>query len=398
MSIRHLAPLRKADLTLANGEVPEEMAAMMQQFAGDSTEMPKASTKTVTASTDAAGKPRFENVPPGTYRLAAEKAGFGDQRYTPKGAAAGARGSLRLSPGHIGGSLGVSCSYCHAEPYDSDTKKAKQTARSMIKMTWEINAANFGGRPQPKGTPSLWNKTPEQLAAYKKDRQAGAERPAAPSAEALPDADQVFANYRKAVGSIAVKSIHMSGTMASDLAPLRTVDGYAAFPDKYLLGLSFSGTEVKLVGDHGWALGPQGKTDVPSQRMGDIKDALEFFQPVKYAKSEAPRKVTGLEKIGDKTYSVVESNTPKRSERLYFDTQSGLLYKATWTGEPRSGWYRATCSLGIIALPWIPRSSNHRRPRNRDSQPWRSAAATQRCPGGRRTPLPTTNRRPSFCV
>jgi protocatechuate 3,4-dioxygenase beta subunit len=93
------APLRKADLTLANGEMPEEMAAIMQQFGGHSTEMPKVSTKTVTATTDAAGKFRFENVPPGTYWLTARKAGFGDERYKPKGAAAGTRGSLRLSPG-----------------------------------------------------------------------------------------------------------------------------------------------------------------------------------------------------------------------------------------------------------------------------------------------------------
>jgi hypothetical protein len=93
------APLRRVDLSLANGQVPEEMAAMMKQFGGNATEMPKVSTKTLTATTDAAGKFRFENVPPGTYWLTAKKVGFGDESYKPKGAAARDGESLRLSPG-----------------------------------------------------------------------------------------------------------------------------------------------------------------------------------------------------------------------------------------------------------------------------------------------------------
>jgi Carboxypeptidase regulatory-like domain len=93
------APLRKVDLSLANGQVPEEMAAMMKQFGGNSTEMPKVATKTVTATTDAAGKFRFENVPPGTYWLTAKKTGFGDERYKPKRVAGGDSESLRLSSG-----------------------------------------------------------------------------------------------------------------------------------------------------------------------------------------------------------------------------------------------------------------------------------------------------------
>jgi len=44
-------------------------------------------------------------------------------------------------------SLGVTCDHCHTgQAYESDDKKAKQTARSMIQMTHELNARNFGGR------------------------------------------------------------------------------------------------------------------------------------------------------------------------------------------------------------------------------------------------------------
>ena len=59
--------------------------------------------------------------------------------------------------------------------------------------------------------------------------------------------------------------------------------------------------------------------------------------PVKYEKSETPRTVRGIEKIGDSSYYVLESHSGNKSERLYFDVQSGLLYKArteigTWLG------------------------------------------------------------------
>jgi hypothetical protein len=75
------------------------MAAMMKQFGGDSAKMANVATKSLGATTDAAGKFRFENVPPGTYWLTARKAGFSDEHYKPIGANAGVGGSLHLSPG-----------------------------------------------------------------------------------------------------------------------------------------------------------------------------------------------------------------------------------------------------------------------------------------------------------
>src|SRR5947209_13989023 len=46
--------------------------------------------------------------------------------------------------------LGVRCDYCHIAENDSywkDDKPEKQTARRMIQMTFDINKANFGGKP-----------------------------------------------------------------------------------------------------------------------------------------------------------------------------------------------------------------------------------------------------------
>src|SRR2546423_484312 len=46
---------------------------------------------------------------------------------------------LRPAMAFIAASLGVSCSYCHINPWDSDAKPTKQTARKMILMMRAIN-------------------------------------------------------------------------------------------------------------------------------------------------------------------------------------------------------------------------------------------------------------------
>src|SRR4029079_9483068 len=45
-------------------------------------------------------------------------------------------------------SLGVSCNFCHVgTQWDKDDKKQKVTARNMLRMVQEINAAQFDGKP-----------------------------------------------------------------------------------------------------------------------------------------------------------------------------------------------------------------------------------------------------------
>jgi Photosynthetic reaction centre cytochrome C subunit len=50
--------------------------------------------------------------------------------------------------------LGVHCHYCHAADNTngvSDTKPEKARAREMMRMTIELNARNFGGKPVVTG-------------------------------------------------------------------------------------------------------------------------------------------------------------------------------------------------------------------------------------------------------
>src|SRR5262249_29874821 len=76
---------------------------------------------------------------------------------------------LRATMSFMALSLGVTCEHCHVNPWDSDVKKPKQTARAMLEMVRSLNAASFGGRPvvscetchrgsiRPRSTPDLAN-------------------------------------------------------------------------------------------------------------------------------------------------------------------------------------------------------------------------------------------------
>ena len=264
----------------------------------------------------------------------------------------------------ISGSLSVSCNYCHVSqqgPFESDAKRTKLIAREMIKMMRAINQSNFDGRlvitcntchrgsAHPNGTPVPWYKTPEEIAAYKKSMQPAApnvsatarpDSPAALATVSLPDADQVMANYRQAVGGPALKSIRVSGTNVVAISGNASFEAYALFPDKTLVNVTIQGTKVQTVvnGDHGWRLTPQGTVTLPPAGIGDIRARFEYILlPVKFEKSEAPRRVTGIEKIGNQAYYVLESHAGNKTERLYFEVQSGLLYKVRTETETRLG-------------------------------------------------------------
>jgi hypothetical protein len=273
----------------------------------------------------------------------------------------------------IAGSLGVPCQHCHTNAFDSDAKQSKLTARSMIKMTRELNAANFGGKQvvtcntchqgstQPNGVPGFWgkaNKTPEQIAAYLKERQPGpppgqttpppsSPAPAAPAP--LPSVDSILENYRKAVGATSLTSMHMSADLDLDLSPQPVhLEIYASFPDKFAQVITGGmGHFTQIVnGDHGWNVTPAGTTALTPEQLTGLKaNFTQLLAPLKFSAPDATRTVTGIEKIGDRSYYVVASHTPKNRRKNYFDTQSGLLYKSRLEVITALGFYPAEASF-----------------------------------------------------
>jgi hypothetical protein len=231
----------------------------------------------------------------------------------------------------MAGALGVGCLHCHAIPYEKDDLKPKRTARLMIKMTREINAANFGGRAFVTcATCHQGSLHPSALPSLSAIRPAAgpATVPDASNAQSLPDVDQVMANYRKAVGP-DVRSFRMKGTISVANRAAIPTDLEMIVPDRLSFHATVGGTEVVQVlnGDRGWTVANGATRDMEAENLMTRKVMIETLRPVKFFEAPAPRKVTGTEKIGGRTYTVVESRVPKRLERLYFDAQSGLLFR-----------------------------------------------------------------------
>jgi len=242
-------------------------------------------------------------------------------------------------------SLGVTCDHCHTgQAYESDDKKAKQTARSMIQMTHELNARNFGGRVritcytchegtlQPKSASGLWNKTLEETAAIRKEQQGKQAAPPAPKQpESLPDAGQVIARYRKAVAGDSVKTVHLKGSVdtASRGPVAQSVEIDIELPDRLAQRATIGGAEILQVidRDHGWAVAPGRTIDMPPANLENARKQIALLGPLKVPEAEAPRKTTALETIAGRTFVVLESHGARHLERLYFDMQTGLLYK-----------------------------------------------------------------------
>jgi hypothetical protein len=266
----------------------------------------------------------------------------------------------------FGVSLDVSCTHCHVQPnMDSDAKQAKLTAREMIQMTRDLNAANFGGKPvvtcntchqgntRPNGIPSQFNKTPEQFAAWMKANPPflppGAPAPAQPAApepasvEPLPTARSVYANYRKAVGTTPITSMHFKGeTTTSNILIVRGVPTTGTTPlgieinvlnpDKVeQINFAPGGQRQSLQianGEHGWFVTASGTTELaPAQLALVSANQIDLWSPLKHVAAEDLGKVTGIEKINDRSYFVVEWSDAKKGYALYFDIQSGLLYE-----------------------------------------------------------------------
>jgi photosynthetic reaction center cytochrome c subunit len=255
----------------------------------------------------------------------------------------------------IAGSLGVPCQHCHTAANESDDKQAKLTARKMIQMTRDLNAANFGGKQvvtcntchqgsiKPNGVPKFWGKQytdPDQFAAYLKERQPGppATQPASataptaapPSTESLPSVETVLANYRKAIGTTPVTSMHLTAESDADVMqqPVH-LEMNRILPDKIEQILNAPGGPFHQIvnGDNGWNIGPAGATAMPPAQIAGLKTNAGF-SPFKIPNPDSLKTVTGVEKIGGHSYFVVESHVAKNRTLFYFNTQTGLLYKS----------------------------------------------------------------------
>jgi hypothetical protein len=236
----------------------------------------------------------------------------------------------------ISSSLGVNCAYCHVVPQmEKDDKPEKAIARKMILMQFAINKENkdiFGetgavtcftchrGQTKPQVMPVL----PVALPATAQ----------AKAAEALPTTDQILNKYVQAMGGKAaiekLKTRVMTGSQVTSDGTAIPLETYQAAPDKVVSILTpKNGVFMSGYNGHvGWVKNARGQRELSGAQLAEMKRSADFYGDLKFKEIFPGLEIVDREKVGDRDAYVLASQvTPTRINKLYFDTQTGLLLR-----------------------------------------------------------------------
>ena len=234
----------------------------------------------------------------------------------------------------------------------------------MIEMVSEINKTNFGGHPvvtcntchrgqtHPVAVPSIGQ------GAFANTTR---EEPGTKSLDPVPTVDQVLDRYYQALGGRAAAQKITSRVIKLSWLRPKLVNGgtpnaamiargetwameiYQKAPNKYLAvitspnGMIYQGFN----GTTGWVKSPQGQREMNSAELTRVARLADILGDFKLKEQYSQMTVTGRDKIDDHEVHVVEvlgaqasltASAPapaRRVEKLFFDTQSGLLVRRT---------------------------------------------------------------------
>jgi outer membrane lipoprotein-sorting protein len=249
-------------------------------------------------------------------------------------------------------SLGVSCAYCHVYSggdnwaWETDDKPQKRTARRMIQMVRDINTANFNGAHRvscytchrgetaPLTSPPLPQAPPEGGPGGMK------------AAVSLPTVEQVLDKYTQALGGRALlekaKTRFMKGVQLSTNDTSAPVEISQKAPNKFVMIMTTPQAAVVsrgFNGSIGWMKTPRGQRELKGTDLAQVKRNADFNWMLNLKDLSREMKVTGKEKMGDHEVYVVEARiAPDKIEKLFFDTQMGLLLRDILLTDTMIGW------------------------------------------------------------
>jgi len=257
---------------------------------------------------------------------------------------------LFLVMNFVATSLGEKCNFCHVEQgkdpktgftkwvWESDDKPEKQTARRMMQMVLSIKANDkvdfrenevtcytcHRGQRHPVGLPSM--------PLTRSGHETGPNDPVPTARPTLPSMEQIFSKYVTAVGgsaATATKTLVLKGKRVASQDRNWPNEIIMAGPDKFLIiATTPQGTIRQVVnGDKGWVVnGTNVRSLTPAEAVEARGSWEELFNVVKVKPSQGMR-LGGMQKVGERDAYVVEKVTETRTERHYFDSQTGLLLR-----------------------------------------------------------------------
>ena len=272
---------------------------------------------------------------------------------------------LFLVMNFIGDSLGVNCDYCHVRGdknpqtgeynwfWEKDDKMMKLVGREQMRMTLELNRANFKDEPVVTCyTCHHGSLRPERMAPipprdYFGDALKLWESPttSAPVKNILPNAEQIVARYLSAVGAnrqdVLSKTIVMKGVIeridrAKASGPIEIIfksPNKARLTEPTANGVSTRGTN----GTAAWSQTAKGVAVAPPERVKSSVASIMLFSPIKLPDSlnqttatgaSAPATVSGIVRVNDRdTYLVTIEHSATQLTQLFFDVETGLLLR-----------------------------------------------------------------------
>lgn len=246
---------------------------------------------------------------------------------------------------YMSAALGVNCSHCHTEEWESDVKPAKEATRKMIVMTRSLNKQSFSGYDVVscytchRGRPNTEGAIPqEEIDFWLAARRIEPAPPGTPRPGKLPPADRIVSDYVRAIGGEAainkLTSLVSKGAMtaiAADGPPSNTpIEIRRRAPDKLLIvtGRTVRGYDGKTAWAKDAVKARPETRELDGDELADVKRDADFYRYLKMKESYARMGLLGKEKVGGRdAYVIGASGHDGRRERLYFDVERGLLIR-----------------------------------------------------------------------
>ncbi len=236
-------------------------------------------------------------------------------------------------------SLGVNCAFCHASndgDYEKEGFEHKDTARQMLKMTFELNKNYFDGRPEINCN-TCHQGISHPKPSFPLKPVIAVESPVQPDKK--PTVDEILAKYETALGGKAnLAKITSRHIKAQRIEP----DG-KTFEDEEILqkggnlliqtiypSKQYGDYVVKEIFDGATAfkLGNGAKIELKADETEQIKREAQLFANPNLKAVYPKMDFRAVDKVdGREVYVITASISETQRERLYFDVQTGLLVR-----------------------------------------------------------------------
>lgn len=195
------------------------------------------------------------------------------------------------------------------------------------------------------------------------------QRVSAKAATVDPQADRIISRYAQALGGeAAVRSIHsfsMTGTVELPTQGMTgTVQAFAKAPNRYVITFQLAGIgQIKqgFDGSTGWAQdGISGSRQLSGSELAQARREANLYHDIELKRLYTTIKFQGDDKVDGKSVHVLVATPPEGgTEKLYFDAQTGLLFRQDMTVDSPQGQFPVQSytedyrSVGATKFPFV---------------------------------------------